>query len=164
MGCCLSIRSFMSCTILIQVLLTTFPTDKNGLLWQRTVVCLYLVVMGCDPLPTFVLQKTNIKKTILILRVVQMWLPNMLYVLLEHQVTFSWETKVVNNYKKYFFFCNNKIKVFLWNNNTQKLKWRLLKTPKRIIVHIICPSQKYICTKFALIGRTLLINKSHLHN
>ncbi len=66
----------------------------------------------------------------------------MLYLLLEHRVTFPWETKLVNNYIKYFFFWNNKIKVFISNNNTQKLKWRLLKTPKRIIVHIICPSPK----------------------
>jgi hypothetical protein len=38
----------------------------------------------------------------------QIWLPNMLYILLKHQVTFSWETKLVDNYIIYFFFWTTK--------------------------------------------------------
>jgi len=73
----------------------------------------------------------------------QIWLPNMLYILLKHQVTFSWETKLVDNYIIYFSFWTTK-KIFIWNNNTQKLKYRFFKTSKKIIMNIIHPSQKSV--------------------
>lgn len=43
----------------------------------------------------------------------QIWLPNMLYTLLEHQVTFSWETKLVDNYIIYFLFWTTKKSIYL---------------------------------------------------
>jgi hypothetical protein len=66
-----------------------------------------LIGWGCT-LPTFLLKETTIKDYINFMRSITVIAQNAIFFLSKHQVTFSWEKKLVDNYT-----------MFCWNNEKQ---------------------------------------------